>query len=395
MLDKPQVAETPVHTITTTDDLATHCLRWANETYISVDTEFLRETTYYPNLCLIQVAGSAEAALIDPLAAGIDLAPFFTLMANEKVLKVFHAAKQDFEILMLLSGALPIPVMDTQIAAMVCGFGDQVGYEAIVRKLVGAGIDKSSQFTDWSRRPLTHKQQAYAVSDVTHLRVVYEKLLEQLVQSGRAAWMKNELASLCDPATYKVDPEQSWRRIKARIQNKKQQAVLMSVAAWREREAQSRNVPRGRILKDEAVGEIAIQMPQTPQAVNELRLVSKGTANSALGAALIKAVQAGLARDPETVPGKLKFEDMSSSAMAAAEILKLALKIISENKGLAPKLIASAADIEALAMDDAADIPAMKGWQLDVFGKVALDLKHGRAVIGMDKGKVVILPRAS
>ena len=395
MLDKPQAAEIPVHTITTTDDLAAHCLRWANETYISVDTEFLRETTYYPNLCLIQVAGSADAALIDPLAAGIDLAPFFTLMANEKVLKVFHAAKQDFEILMLLSGALPIPVMDTQIAAMVCGFGDQVGYEAIVRKLVGAGIDKSSQFTDWSRRPLTHKQQAYAISDVTHLRSVYEKLLEQLVQSGRAAWMKNELASLCDPATYKVDPEQSWRRIKARIQNKKQQAVLMSVAAWREREAQSRNVPRGRILKDEAVAEIAIQMPQTPQAVNELRLVSKGTANSALGAALIKAVQAGLARDPETVPGKLKFEDMSSSAMAAAEILKLALKIISENKGLAPKLIASAADIEALAMDDDADIPAMKGWQLDVFGKVALDLKHGRAVIAMDKGKVVILPRAS
>ena len=393
MLNKTQPAEAPITTITTTDDLAKYCASWAHETYITVDTEFLRETTYYPKLCLIQVAGAEVAALIDPLAEGLDLAPFFALMADEKVLKVFHAAKQDFEILMMLAHALPRPVMDTQIAAMVCGFGDQVGYEAIVRKLVGAGIDKSSQFTDWSRRPLTHKQQAYAVSDVTHLRTVYEKLQDLLSSSGRAEWMKNELATLCDPATYKVDPELSWKRIKARIQNKKQQAVLMSVAAWREREAQSRNVPRGRILKDEAVGEIAIQMPQTPQDVNDLRLVSKGTGNSQMGAALLKAVQHGLARDPETVPGKPKFEEMSSGAQAAAEVLKLALKVVCENNGLAPKLIASSAEIEALAVDDAADIPAMKGWQFDMFGKVALDLKHGRAVIGMDRGKVVILPR--
>ena len=276
MLNKPKLVEAPIHTITTTDDLASHCARWAKEIYITVDTEFLRETTYYPKLCLIQVAGVEEAALIDPLADGLDLAPFFALMADTKVVKVFHAAKQDFEILMILSGALPQPIIDTQIAAMVCGFGDQVGYEAIARKLAGANIDKSSQFTDWSRRPLTHKQQAYAVSDVTHLRTVYEKLQEQLVQTGRTDWMKSELASLTDPATYRVDPEQSWRRVKARIQNKKQQAVLMSVAAWREREAQTKNVPRGRVLKDEAVAEIAIQMPQTPQDVNELRLVSRG-----------------------------------------------------------------------------------------------------------------------
>jgi len=390
MLNK---TEAPIHTITTTEDLAAFCLRWASETYITVDTEFLRETTYYPKLCLIQVAGAKEAALIDPLAEGLDLAPFFALMADENVMKVFHAAKQDFEILMMLSGSLPRPVVDTQIAAMVCGFGDQVGYEAVVRKLVGAGIDKSSQFTDWSRRPLTYKQQAYAISDVTHLRTVYEKLQELLAKSGRADWMQNELASLCDPATYKVDPEQTWKRVKARIQNKKQQAVLMSVAAWREREAQTRNVPRGRILKDEAIAEIAIQIPQTPADINELRLVSKGTANSAMGGAIIKAVQHGLARDPNTVPGKAKFEEMSSSAQAAADILKLALKIVCENHGLAPKLIASSSDIDALAMDDNADVPALQGWQLEVFGKVALDLKHGRAVISMDKGKVVILPR--
>ena len=382
-----------VHTITTTDDLASHCARWGQEIYITVDTEFLRETTYYPKLCLIQVAGAELAALIDPLAAGLDLAPFFALMANGAVLKVFHAAKQDFEILHMLSGALPHPVLDTQIAAMVCGFGDQVGYEAIVRKLVGAGIDKSSQFTDWSRRPLTQKQQAYAISDVTHLRGVYEKLKLQIKDNGREQWLEAELASLTDPATYKVDPEQSWRRIKARIQNKKQQAVLMSVAAWREREAQTKNVPRGRILKDEAVAEIAIQIPQTPQDMNELRLVSKGTGNSSMGAAILKAVQHGLAREPDTVPGKQKFEEMSSAALAAAEILKLALKIICESHGLAPKLIASASEIEALAADDDADVPAMKGWQRELFGNVALDLKHGRAVIGMENGKAIILKR--
>ena len=393
MLNKPKLVEAPIHTITTTDDLASHCARWAKEIYITVDTEFLRETTYYPKLCLIQVAGAEEAALIDPLADGLDLAPFFALMADTKVLKVFHAAKQDFEILMILSRALPQPIIDTQIAAMVCGFGDQVGYEAIARKLAGANIDKSSQFTDWSRRPLTHKQQAYAVSDVTHLRTVYEKLQEQLVQTGRTDWMKSELASLTDPATYRVDPEQSWRRVKARIQNKKQQAVLMSVAAWREREAQTKNVPRGRVLKDEAIAEIAIQMPQTPQDVNELRLVSRGAGNSAMGAAILKAVQEGLARDPKTIPDKAKFDEMSSAALAASEILKLALKIVCETHGLAPKLIASSADIEALAMDDAADIAAMKGWQFEMFGKVALDLKHGKACITMEKGKAIILNR--
>ncbi len=393
MLNKPHLTEKPIHTITTTDDLASFCARWAKEIYITVDTEFLRETTYYPKLCLIQVAGAHEAALIDPLADDLDLAPFFALMADTSVLKVFHAAKQDFEILVMLCGAVPQPIIDTQIAAMVCGFGDQVGYEAIARKLAGANIDKSSQFTDWSRRPLSHKQQAYAISDVTHLRTVYEKLQEQLAQTGRTDWMKSELASLTDPATYRVDPEQSWRRVKARIQNKKQQAVLMSVAAWREREAQNKNVPRGRVLKDEAIAEIAIQMPHTPQDVNELRLVSRGAGNSATGIAILKAVQDGLNRDPKTIPDKAKFDEMSSAALAASEILKLALKIVCEMHGLAPKLIASSADIEALAMDDVADIPAMQGWQFELFGKVALDLKHGKACITMEKGRAVILNR--
>jgi ribonuclease D len=392
MLNK---AEAPaIEAITTTEALAAFCARMAAEDFVTVDTEFLRETTYYPKLCLVQVAGKDEAVLIDPLSDELDLTSFFALMANERVLKVFHAAKQDFEILYTLSGTLPRPVIDTQIAAMVCGFGDQVGYEAIVRKLVGAAIDKSSQFTDWTRRPLTHKQATYALSDVTHLRVVYEKLKIQLEETGRAKWLDDELDSLTDPKTYIVNPEESFRRIKARIQNKKQFGVLMSIAAWREREAQSRNVPRGRVLKDEAVAEIAIQMPQKPDDINQLRLVSKGTANSSMGAAILKAVFEGLARDPKTIPDfKGRNDEMSAAAQAAAEVLKLALKVACENEGIAPKLLASAAEIDAIAVDDAADVPLMHGWRREVFGNLALDIKHGQACIGMENGRAVLMRR--
>jgi ribonuclease D len=392
MLNKLEVPE--IEPIITTEALAAFCTRMAAEEFITVDTEFLRETTYYPKLCLIQVAGKDEAVLIDPLAEGLDLAPFFALMADAKVLKIFHAAKQDFEILYILNGALPHPVIDTQIAAMVCGFGDQVGYEAIVRKLVGAAIDKSSQFTDWTRRPLTPKQATYALSDVTHLRTVYEKLKVILFESGRSEWLDDELANLTDVNTYIVNPEESYKRIKARIQNKKQFGVLMSIAAWREKEAQHRNVPRGRILKDEAVAEIAIQMPQKTDDINQLRLVSKGTANSAMGAAILKAVADGHARDPKTIPDfKGRNDEMSASAQAAAEVLKLAMKVACENEGIAPKLLASAAEIDAIAVDDNAKVPLLEGWRREVFGNVALDIKHGKAGIGMENGKAVIFKR--
>ena len=392
MLDKTEIS-TPV-SIVTTEALAAFCDRMSSEEFVTVDTEFLRETTYYPKLCLIQVAGKDEAVLIDPLADGIDLAPFFALMSNENVLKVFHAAKQDFEILYILSGTLPHPVIDTQIAAMVCGFGDQVGYEAIVRKLVGAAIDKSSQFTDWTRRPLTSKQATYALSDVTHLRTVYEKLREELDKTGRATWLNGELENLTDPATYIVNPEESYKRIKARIQNKKQFGVLISIAAWREREAQNRNVPRGRILKDEALAEIAIQMPQKPDDINQLRLVSKGTANSSMGSAILKMVAEGQARDPKTIPDfKGRNDEMSAAAQAAAEVLKLALKVACENEGIAPKLLASAAEIDAIALDDNAKVPLLEGWRRDVFGNLALDIKHGKACIGMENGRAVLIRR--
>lgn len=383
-----------VVTLETTPDLAAFCKRIASEKFITVDTEFLRETTYYPKLCLIQIAGEDEAVLIDPMAPGMDLAPFFELMADQNVLKVFHAARQDFEILIQLSGAVPTPVIDTQIAAMVCGFGDQVGYEAIVRKLVGASIDKSSQFTDWSRRPLTSKQALYAVSDVTHLRVVYEKLQAMLHETGREGWLDDEIETLTSPETYRVEPEESYKRIKARIQNKKQFGVLISIAAWREREAQTRNVPRGRVLKDEAVAEIAIQMPQKPESINELRLVSKGTANSSMGAAILKAVAHGLARDPKTIPDfKGRGDEMSAAQQAAAEVLKLALKVACETENVAPKLLASASDIDAVAIDDNADVPLLHGWRREVFGNMALDIKHGKACIGMENGRAVLIKR--
>jgi ribonuclease D len=378
--------------ITRTTELAAFCAAVAGDSFITVDTEFLRETTYYPKLCLIQVAGTNAAALIDPLAADLSLQPFFDLMADTNVLKVFHAASQDIEILVNIANLVPTPVFDTQIAAMVCGFGDQVGYEAIVRKLVGAQIDKSSQFTDWSRRPLTQKQMAYALSDVTHLRVVYERLKAEIDKESREAWLQGELDSLANADNYRVDPTHSWRRIKARIQSRKQQAVLMAVAAWREKEAQNKNVPRGRILKDDAVGEIAIQMPQTREAMQQLRLLPRGSADSSIGKGVMAAVAEGLARDPSTIPApKGRGEDMSTSQEAAAEVLKLALKIVSEREGIAPKLLASSSDIDALAVSDDADVPALQGWRKQVFGDVALALKRGDAMIGLQHGRAQII----
>jgi ribonuclease D len=381
----------PIDMITETEPLRAFCARLASEKFVTVDTEFLRETTYYPKLCLVQIAGEHDAALIDPLAEGIDLAPFLELMANEKILKVFHAARQDVEIILKMAGTVPKPIFDTQIAAMVCGFGDQIGYEAIARKLANAQIDKSSQFTDWSRRPLTNKQMAYALSDVTHLRTVYLALAEQIEASGRMTWLQGELDYLADPSGYVVDPEQSWKRIKARIQSKKQLAALMEVAAWREREAQSKDVPRGRILKDEAVGEIAIQVPQSREDLNQLRLLPRGSADSVIGKGILAAVTKALARDPSTVPPpKQRGEEMTPAQEAAAEVLKLALKIVSDNEGVAPKLLANSADIDQLALDDKADIPALQGWRREAFGEIALELKHGRAAISLKDGRAQI-----
>jgi ribonuclease D len=379
--------------ITTTESLSLLCDSLADETFITVDTEFMRESTYWPDLCLIQVAGETVNGLIDPLAPGIDLKPFFELMNNPNVLKVFHAARQDIEIMVHRAGIVPHPVFDTQIAAMVCGFGDQVGYEAIVRKLAKAQIDKSSRFTDWSRRPLTEKQLVYALADVTHLRVVYEALKTELDRNGREHWLQEEMNILTNPATYRTEPEDAWKRIKVRLRAKKQLGVLVEVAAWREREARDKNVPRSRVLKDDALAEIATQMPQTREALNQLRALPKGMASSRIGEAVLKAVAAGLAVDQKSLPqpddGR---DDMSEAAQAAAEVLKLALKVVCEKEGIAPKLVASSSDIDAVAESDAADVHLMKGWRRELFGDLALAIKRGEAVIGFEGGRVRVLP---
>jgi len=379
--------------ITTTESLSRLCDGLASEPFITVDTEFMRESTYWPDLCLIQVAGETVNGLIDPLAPGIDLKPFFALMNNPAVLKVFHAARQDIEIMVHRAGIVPHPVFDTQIAAMVCGFGDQVGYEAIVRKLAKAQIDKSSRFTDWSRRPLSDKQLAYALADVTHLRVVYEALKKELDRTGREHWLREEMDILTNPATYRTEPEDAWKRIKVRLRAKKQLAVLMEIAAWREREARDKNVPRSRVLKDDAIAEIATQCPQTKESLNQLRALPKGMASSRIGDAVLKAVAAGLALDPKSLPQPDDGRDeMSDAAQAAAEVLKLALKVVCEKEGIAPKLVASSSDIDAVAESDEADVHLMQGWRRELFGDLALAIKRGEAVIGFEGGRVRVLP---
>lgn len=378
--------------ITTTAALAELTRDLAGEAFVAVDTEFMREQTFWPVLCLIQIAGTTREAIIDPLAPGLDLAPFLDLMGDERVLKVFHAARQDIEIFVHLSGKVPHPVFDTQIAAMVAGFGDQVSYEAIVRRLAKAQIDKSSRFTDWSRRPLSEKQLSYALSDVTHLRTVYSALKAELDSTGREPWLEQEMAVLTSPATYNTRPEDAWKRLRVRLRSKKQLAVLIAVAAWREREAQERDVPRQRVIKDDAVVEIATQAPQTVEALSALRALPKGFGKSRNGAALIAAVKEGLATDPKSLPQPAGAqEEMSDAAQSAAEILKLALKIACEREGIATKLVASAADIDAVAADDTADVPLLKGWRRELFGKLALDLKAGRAVIGFRNGRADII----
>jgi ribonuclease D len=399
-IDRPCRIRFPaaVDLITTTESLAALCGELAADSFVTVDTEFMREATYWPDLCLIQLAGSRRTGLVDPLAPGIELGPFFELMNNAGVLKVFHAARQDIEIIVHRAGVVPHPVFDTQIAAMVCGFGDQVGYEAIVRRLAKAQIDKSSRFTDWSRRPLSDKQLAYALADVTHLRVVYQQLKKELDRTGREHWLAEEMDILTNPATYRTEPGDAWKRIKVRLRSKKQMGALVAVAAWREREARERNVPRSRILKDDAIAEIAVQVPQNKEALNALRALPKGLSASRLGDAILKAVAEGLACDPASLPSPVDGrEESSEQTQAAAEILKLALKVVCERQGIAPKLVASSADIEAIAEDDRADVPMMHGWRRELFGNLALAIKRGEAVIGYEGGRACVLstPRGS
>ena len=377
--------------IDTTAGLAELCTALAQDEFVTVDTEFMRERTYWPELCLIQIAGEEHEAIIDPMAAELDLKPFFALMADTDVLKVFHAARQDIEIIHHLGGIIPHPLFDTQIAAMVCGFGDQIGYEAIVNRLAGAHVDKSSRFTDWARRPLTDKQLAYALSDVTHLRVVYNKLKAKLDESKREPWLEEEMDILTSPDTYVVAPENAWQRIKFRARKPRQLGVLMQVTAWREREAQMRNVPRNRIVKDDVLTELAVQQPKDKDALRGLRALAKGHANSSVGEALLKAVRAGTQMKPDDIPFVAHDKpNLPEGTAAAAEVLKLALKVIAEREGIAPKLIASSSDIEKIAAGQD-NVRAMSGWRRQVFGNIALEIKAGNVALGLKNKQTTLI----
>jgi ribonuclease D len=375
--------------IATTDALAAACGRLARNPYVTVDTEFLRETTYYPKLCLVQLAGPEEAVLVDPLADGINLDPFLDLMADPNVVKVFHSARQDLEIVWNLGRLVPAPLFDTQVAAMVCGYGDSVSYEQLANDLAKARIDKSSRFTDWSRRPLTEAQLSYALSDVTHLISVYEALRAQLAASGRQAWLDEEMAVLTSPETYKADPDNAWKRLVGRLRKAREVAVLMEVAAWREREAQTRDVPRGRILKDDALVDLATAAPRSVEALGRLRSIPNGFERSRTAADILEAVERGLARDPKTVPVPDRSR-RSGATGAVVDLLKVLLKAVAEQEGVAPKIIATVEDLEAIAENDDAEVTALHGWRRQLFGEKALALKAGRLGLAMDRGRVTV-----
>ncbi len=382
--------------ITETQPLAEFCARQQGADFVAVDTEFMRERTYWPILCLVQVAGPDEAAAIDALAPGIDLAPLLALIADENTLKVFHAARQDVEIFFNLSGAVPAPLFDTQIAAMVCGFGDAASYETLVGKLARAPLDKSSRFTDWSHRPLTERQIRYALADVVHLRTVYDKLQQLLAANGRAAWFAEEMAVLCEPATYRTDPTEAWRRFRLRGRvDPRFFGVLREVAAWREAAAQQRNLPRGRIVKDEAVLEVAAHLPKTIEALARTRSLGKGVADGRFGGEILDAVRRGLAQSTAIEPPAPPRADTPPGLGPLIELFRVLLKHRCEAHQVAQKLVASADDIEAIAADDHAPVPALSGWRYEVFGKDAIALKHGRLALSVRDNRIALVEPAT
>jgi ribonuclease D len=378
--------------INSNEHLAEACARLGSAPFIAVDTEFMREQTFWPRLCLIQIAANGNEFLIDSLAPGLDLAPFFELMVNERVLKVFHSARQDIEIVHHLARVIPHPICDTQVAAMVCGFGEAVSYSMLVKRLLNRNLDKTSRFTDWSRRPLSERQLTYALGDVIHLRDLYPKLQAQLDKSKRASWLSEEMGVLTDPATYQLHPEHAWRRLKMRIKTPKALAVLMELAAWREREAQAQDVPRSRILKDEALYDIASQAPRTPEDLGSLRTLHNGFARSMRGRAVLEAVGRGLGRDPSSIPPIERGKPMPPEAQAVVDLLRVLLKATAGRHGVAPKLIATSDELEEIARSGDTDVPVLRGWRRKLFGEDALALKRGELALVIKDGEVAVRP---
>jgi ribonuclease D len=378
--------------ITDSAALAQFCERQKGAGYIAVDTEFMRERTYWPVLCVVQVAGPQEAVAIDALAPGIDLAPLLALMADTATLKLFHAARQDLEIFYHLSGAVPQPLFDTQVAAMVCGFGDSVSYETLVRKLAGAQLDKASRFTDWSHRPLTGRQIEYALGDVVHLRTVYERMQQKLAKNGRASWFAEEMAELADATLYRTEPAEAWRRFRLRGRaDSRFLGVLRALAAWRETGAQQRDLPRQRILRDEALIEIASHAPRGPEALARTRGLAKGIAEGRMGKEILDAVASGLA-DPDPPPSVPQKAQNPPGLGPLIELLRVLLKQRCEDFEVAQKLVASSDDLEAIAADDKAEVPALTGWRREVFGADALALKHGTLALTAGNNRIELVP---
>ena len=377
--------------ITTTAELAAFCDRLRGQPFVAVDTEFMRETTYWPKLCLIQAAAGEAEAVIDPLAPDIDLSPFLAVMSDPGIEKVFHAARQDVEIFNNL-GAIPRPLFDTQIAGMAAGFGEQIAYDALVRQMLRVDLDKSSRFTDWARRPLSEAQLTYAIADVTHLATLYPILRGRLEESGRLAWVKEEMRAMTDPALYDVEPENAWKRLKPKRHAVKYLAVFRAVAAWRERTAQQRDQPRGRILKDEAIDELATQAPTDADGFERLRSVPRGFAGSRFGPELLEAIREAVRNADSYAPVVHRAPPPAAPAAGAVvELLKVLLKARAEEASVASKLIATVADLEKIAADDNADTPALEGWRRQAFGEDALKLKRGELALVLDGAKVRVV----
>ena len=381
-----------METITTTAELAAFCTRAAAFEFVTVDTEFLRETTYWPKLCLLQAATTEEAVLIDPLVSDLDLSPFFALMANDGVTKVFHAARQDIEIFVKLSGSVPRNIFDTQIAASVCGFGDSVSYDNLVRSVTGVELDKSSRFTDWSARPLTEKQKLYALADVTHLRDVYIKLRAQLDETNRWAWVEDELETLRSIDTYVVQPHQAWERLKVKLNRPRDLAALKALASWREKRAQDNDQPRSRVLKDDALAELVVQRPVTAEAFDRLRAVPRGFGRSAAAGEIIAILKDVEALPKNELPAMPERYRGPSPKGAVGDLIRVLLKSVSEQNGVAARIIATSDEVDALVLDDDADVPALKGWRRKIFGDKALAVKHGRIGLAATSRGIVEFP---
>lgn len=379
-------------TITTTEALAAFCEEAAKRPYVTVDTEFLRERTYYSKLCLVQLAyqdkSGKDAVIVDPLVEGLSLEPLYALFRNTDVVKVFHAARQDLEIFFVDAGVIPEPLFDTQVAAMVCGYGEQVGYETLVRKIAKSDVDKSSRFTDWSRRPLTDAQLTYALADVTHLRDIYESLSARLAKSGRERWVAEEMAVLKDPATYQSNPDEAWQKVKTRTNSGRFLAIVKELAKFRETYAQERNIPRSRVFKDDALVELASTKPMTEKDLGRSRLLLREARKGEIADGIMAAIKAGVEMPSDKMPKPDLSREKLQVNPALADLLRVLLKAKSDQEDVAQKLIATASDLDLIAAGER-DVDALKGWRREVFGEDALLLCEGKIALATKGNKVV------